>query len=246
MSGRGAWSNKGRGGTLKRLSDNTTPPGPYYLLANQVPLVGKAAQVAAQAGTKPTLDDLAVNFGVKAIQKLLNLGGGELVMDGVFGKGTDAAVRTYQGQQKVKVDGSVGPTTMGKLLLPHIKRIGGTDWEVVFGLLKNEGGFDPAAVGAVDERDLGLAQINGLAHPNMTIAQRFDPIVAIQFNADYLAAALEALGNVRDAVLAYNLGVGGVRTWIKAGRPRYYSPDGGPMRDTTQYVDRVLYAYKNI
>lgn len=245
MSGRGAWSSKGRGGTLKRLKDDSTPPGPYYLLAKAPALlVGKAAQEAVRAYLTPTLDDLAVNFGVKAIQKLLNYGAAGLALDGVFGKGTDAAVRTYQGKQEIKVDGSVGPATMGRLLLPHIKRIGGKDWEVVYGLLKNEGGFDPGAVGTLDERDLGLAQINGRAHPDMSIAQRFDPIIAIQFNADYLLNAMKELGNRRDAVLAYNLGIGGVRQWIKAGRPRMWSPDGGAERDTTAYVDRVLDAYK--
>ena len=246
MSGRGAWNIKGRGGTLKRLKDASTAPGPYYLLASKPPLVGASARDAAKEGAKPTLDDLAVNFGVKAIQKLLNYHANALVLDGVFGKNTDGAVRAYQDKVALKVDGSVGPTTMGHLLLAHIKRIGGGDWEVVYGLLKNEGGFDPGAVGYVDEQDLGLAQINGRAHPDLTIAQRFDPIIAIQFNADYLLNSMKELGNVRDAVLSYNLGIGGVRTWIKAGRPRMYSPDGGPLRDTTVYVDRVLNAYKSL
>lgn len=249
MAGRGAWNSKGRGGTLKRLKDDTTPAGPYYLLAvAPAKRVGSASRDASAAGLIPTLDDLAVNYGVKAIQKLLNLAKASptLVVDGIFGKGTDAGVRAYQEKQAIKVDGSVGPTTMGRLLLPHIKRLGGADWAVVYGLLKNEGAFDPGAVGTIDESDLGLAQINGRAHPNMTVAERFDPIVAITFNVDYLRNALAELGNVRDAVLSYNLGIGGVRTWIKAGRPRMYSPDGGPLRDTTQYVDRVLDAYKTL
>lgn len=245
MSGRGAWSNSGRGGTLKRLTDGSTPPGPYYLLASGgPPLVGSAARDTMREGHTPTLDDLAVNFGVRAIQKLLNYTGAKLVTDGVFGKGTDAGVRGYQVNEDLKLDGSVGPNTMGHLLVPHIKRLGGANWEVVYGLLRNEGGFDPGAVGTVDEQDLGLAQINGRAHPTLTIEQRFDPMVAIQFNADYLANGLKELGNVRDAVLSYNLGIGGVRTWIRAGRPRFYSPDNGPLRDTTQYVNRVLDAYK--
>lgn len=245
MSGRGAWSSKGRGGTLRRALNGSTPPGAYYLLAKApTALVGSAARDATRAFLTPTLDDLAVNYGVKALQKLLNFVGSGLSLDGVFGKGTDGAVRTFQSGAEIKVDGSVGPTTMRLLLLPHIKRLGGEDWRVVYGLLKNEGGFDPGAVGTVDEQDLGLAQINGRAHPNMTIAQRFDPIVAIQFNADYIVESFKELGNMRDAVLSYNLGIGGVRTWIKAGRPRYYSPDNGAPRDTTAYVDRVLDAYK--
>jgi len=247
MSGRGAWSNTGRGGTLKRQSDLVTVPGPYYLLAvGGPPLVGSAARDTMKAGHTPSLDQLAVNYGVKAIQKLLNYGHPTLVVDGVFGRATDAGVRGYQVKAGLKEDGSAGPHTLGRLLLPHIKRIGGSDWEVVYGLLRNEGAFDPGAVGVIDEQDLGLAQINGRAHPDMTIEQRFDPFIAIQFNANYLANALAELGNVRDAVLSYNLGIGGVRTWIKAGRPRKYSPDGGPLRDTTAYVDRVLNAYKEL
>ncbi len=257
MSGRGAWSNTGRGGTLKRNADDTTTPGPYYMLAvAPVVLVGKAAQTALRVPVAPPLDDLAVYYGVKAIQQLINLAGvtPKLSEDGVLGKGSDAGIRAYQTKAGLKVDGSVGPNTMKSLLLPHIKRIGGTvkvggqeRWTVVFGFLTNEGGFDPGAVGTVDEADLGLAQINGRAHPNMTVAQRFDPMVAIQFNLDYLTEALANLNNnLRDAVLSYNLGIGGTRIWIKAGRPRYYSPDSGPLRDTTRYVDNVLNAYKSL
>jgi peptidoglycan hydrolase-like protein with peptidoglycan-binding domain len=246
MSGRGAWSAMGRGGTLRRTKDETTLPGPYYLLAvGGVPKVGSTARDTMRAGHTPNLDTLAVMFGVKALQRLLNAASGVVLdIDGVFGRVTDSAVRVYQNNEGLTTDGSAGPRTMTKLLLPHIRKLGGSQWSVVYGLLKNEGAFDPGAVGTLDEHDLGLAQINGPAHPTMSMAQRFDPFVAIQFNVDYLNNALRELGNIRDAVLAYNLGIGGVYTWIKVGRPRYYSPDGGPERDTTMYVNRVLDAYK--
>lgn len=222
-------------------------PGPYYLRAtHNVALVGSAARNAIRDGKTPTLDHLAVHYGVRAIQQLLNRFGAKLSEDGVFGNATHVAVRNFQASKNVKVDGVVGPTTMRLLLLPLIKEIGGSNWTVVYGLLKNEGAFDPGAVGYVDESDLGLAQINTRAHPTYSVEQRFDPVVAVQFNVDYLRNALAALGDVRDAVLSYNLGIGGVRTWIKAGRPRYYSPDGGTMRDTTAYVDRVMNAYKEL
>jgi peptidoglycan hydrolase-like protein with peptidoglycan-binding domain len=248
MSGRGAWSGSGRGGTLRRLADESTPPGPYYLLATGgVPRVGSAARDTMRAGHTPSLDTLAVMYGVKAIQRLLNATGDwALAIDGVFGRGTDNAVRVYQNNQRLTKDGSVGPHTMKVLLLPHIRKLGGVLWTTVYGLLKNEGAFDPGAVGTIDEHDLGLAQINGPAHPEMSMAQRFDPFVAIQFNVDYIHHAQAELGNLRDAILAYNLGIGGVRTWISKGRPRYYSPDGGPVRDTTAYVDHVLNAYKEL
>lgn len=265
MAGRGAWNTKGRGGTLKRLKDETTPAGPYYLLAvKPALLVGAAGRNALRTPVPPTLDDLAVFYGVKAIQQLLNLAGAspKLSEDGVLGKGSDTGIRQFQTKAGLTVDGSVGPNTMKALLLPHIKRIGGTAdaggqpwWTVVYGMLANEGGWDPGAVGYVDQDDLGLAQINGRAHPNYTVAQRFDPIVAIEFNIRYLKDALVDLdGNLRDAVLSYNLGSYGITLWIKAGRPRYWNPmtktsspvadpDGG-FRDTKTYIDRILNAYK--
>ena len=53
---------------------------------------------------------------VKAIQQALAKAGcnpGQI--DGVFGKGTDAAVRSYQKAHGLTVDGVVGPATAGKL-----------------------------------------------------------------------------------------------------------------------------------
>ena len=82
-----------------------------------------------------------------------------------------------------------------------------------------------------------------------------DPIVAIQFNIDYLKRALSALGgNLRDAVLSYNLGSYGITLWIKAGRPRYWNPTtqqssstpAAGFRDTTTYIDRILEAHKSL
>jgi len=128
-------------------------------------------------------------------------------------------------------------------------------WTVVYGFLANEGAFDPGAVGYYDEGDLGLAQINGRAHPELSVAARFDPIVAIQFNIDYLNNALKNLaGNLRDAVLSYNLGSYGITLWIKAGRPRYWNPTtrkSSPVpaegfRDTKAYIDNILNEYKEL
>jgi len=50
---------------------------------------------------------------VKRLQQLLGFKGKQA--DGIFGKGTDKAVRAFQKKQGLKVDGKVGPATWGRL-----------------------------------------------------------------------------------------------------------------------------------
>ena len=53
---------------------------------------------------------------VKWLQWQINSGGGGLVVDGSFGPATDAAVRLYQSQMGLAVDGLVGPKTRDMLM----------------------------------------------------------------------------------------------------------------------------------
>lgn len=48
---------------------------------------------------------------VKDIQTLLNIFGASLVIDGIFGSKTEAAVKRFQEQNKLTVDGIVGAQT---------------------------------------------------------------------------------------------------------------------------------------
>ncbi|MCT1866914.1 peptidoglycan-binding protein [Dermabacter sp. p3-SID358] len=52
---------------------------------------------------------------VKNLQSLLNNAGANIKVDGVFGRGTNTAVRNFQSSAGVGVDGVVGPRTWGKL-----------------------------------------------------------------------------------------------------------------------------------
>ena len=53
--------------------------------------------------------------GVRQIQQALKAAGFKVSVDGDFGNQTDAAVRQFQKQNKLKVDGIVGKVTWGKL-----------------------------------------------------------------------------------------------------------------------------------
>jgi len=52
---------------------------------------------------------------VEAVQQALVAAGNAIKVDGVFGKGTDTAVRQFQEAQGLKVDGVVGPATRTSL-----------------------------------------------------------------------------------------------------------------------------------
>jgi peptidoglycan hydrolase-like protein with peptidoglycan-binding domain len=52
---------------------------------------------------------------VRALQQALVNGGFSLAVDGVFGASTDAAVRLFQQQKGLTIDGIVGPATRSAL-----------------------------------------------------------------------------------------------------------------------------------
>jgi peptidoglycan hydrolase-like protein with peptidoglycan-binding domain len=54
---------------------------------------------------------------VQTLQYLLRARGHSLTVDGIFGSGTDAAVRAFQQQKGLAVDGIVGPATWQALIV---------------------------------------------------------------------------------------------------------------------------------
>jgi peptidoglycan hydrolase-like protein with peptidoglycan-binding domain len=54
---------------------------------------------------------------VQTLQYLLRAHGHNLTVDGIFGPGTDAAVRAFQQQKGLAVDGIVGPGTWPALII---------------------------------------------------------------------------------------------------------------------------------
>lgn len=67
------------------------------------------------ASGRGTLSRGAHGESVRQLQEALNARGANLTADGDFGPETQAAVRRFQQQSGARVDGVVGPETMGKL-----------------------------------------------------------------------------------------------------------------------------------
>jgi peptidoglycan hydrolase-like protein with peptidoglycan-binding domain len=91
---------------------------------------------------------------VKFVQTLTSAAGG---VDGIFGAGTDAAVRHFQTEHRLDVDGQVGPATWAALLQA------GLDFDAQAGL-DIDGDYGPATTAAVLEfqRAHGLT-VDGVA-----------------------------------------------------------------------------------
>ena len=64
----------------------------------------------------PTLRRGAKGDLVSQLQTFLSMDGSKLAIDGIFGPGTQSAVRAFQKRYGLTVDGIVGPQTWGKLL----------------------------------------------------------------------------------------------------------------------------------
>lgn len=240
MAGRGAWNVSGAGGT-KKYKD-ATKPGPYYYLGTGT----------APEGRRRNADEYAVYRAVIAYQRALNRAlGTKLLLDGLLGPKTSEALTKFQTANQAKTGtpwGGVGPDTSEALLTPYAVdavKAGSDDrvtLKMVTGTVRHESLWDAGAVGYTDPDDLGLAQINKKAHPDYTNVQRLTPSFAMQFIVDYYTNALNALaGNIDDAVASYNLGIGGARSWIAAGRPDTWSPSAGSApRDVRGYIDSIL------
>lgn len=226
--GRGAWPQSGAGGTL---SQDGTEPGPYYTVGRGMATPG------SEGHHSEFLDERAVWHAVVAIQRRLRfLVDPHLRITGRFTPDTRAAVMAFQEQHpRLTPWGGVGPET-AKLLFRHrLSYICRHDREVC-GFVTMESAWDPGAVGRVDNADLGFSQINGRAHPDMSEDERFNPTLAFEFTDEYLTSALRQLGgNMTDAIVSYNLGVGGrnssgvlvgTRAWIADGRPDIWTPPG--------------------
>lgn len=233
VNGRGAWNNTGLGGTKKYKS---TAPGPYYYLGSG-------------EGDLNDPNVFAVHHAVKAYQRAVaRKVNKHLNIDGIFGDRTSALVTEFQKDNpEVGVWGGIGPETSKALLYSNLVNVWSRSdrlvpLKAVSGTVKHESLWDAGAVGFLDPNDVGLAQINAEAHPQLTKAMRLKPLTSFNFIINYHEENLDFFnGNLRDAIAAYNLGKGGASSWIRAGRPDFYTPSGSNRaRDVKGYIDAIL------
>lgn len=223
--GRGAWPADGRGGTLERGN-----PGRYYELAPVgVTLVG------SRPGASP--DHQAVTFGVLALQKACNFHGWRdereyrLVEDGVYGGHSCAAI---VGAQHTMFTGTGVRYTPGRVDAATALMLFGPIYQmiesryrlpagVVAGGAKTESGHDPGAIGAANEHDHGLVQINSDYHgpgtpSGLSIADMHDPIIAIDFLGSWYRRSYDLLGRWDAAVASWH-NPAQAREWAATGNP---------------------------
>lgn len=237
--GRGAWPKSGVGGTLN--ADGTAAGQYYRAPADGSPMAmpGYVGYMLLAAGAPVDVNFYAVHQGVRAIQREIGA-----TVDGLFGPATAARLTTWQTEKRLPADGVFGPqsaqamfTTIAAALAKNISGSTTTS-RLVLGHVPVESGWDPAAVGLSTPHDLGLGQINGDAHLDLTPEYRLTPRLALTAVATIVQADLAAMNwIVRDAIAAYNLGVGGARAWVKAGHPAVFN--GAPIGS---YVAAVLEA----
>lgn len=239
--GRGSFPASGAGGTL---SSDGAHPGRYYTLNHgDQSMIGLTAYRANKANSKVSIDYYATWRGAVGIQRMLGV-----TADGLFGKDTFAALKSWQSARGLVPDGVAGPATLRAMFSPLARKIAvmaGSAHTVlpdlVVGHVGYESGWDVGAVGVTTPVDLGLGQINGPSHQSMSEIVRLDPESALRFVAQFVDDNLTAFdGNVRDAVAAYNLGIGGARTWVKAGRPDVWTRTGDNGQTSVTYVRRYI------
>ena len=88
----------------------------YLAKAKEAVAQLQAGQISASAGNPPTLHRGMQGDAVVRLQTALRDNNFLAAIDGVFGAGTETAVKNFQASKDLVADGIVGPTTWAKLV----------------------------------------------------------------------------------------------------------------------------------
>lgn len=266
--GRGAWT------TGMRSLDGMRDGNQYRSTTNRnLHVIGEEVYQKSRSTTVDNvhINDYAAWRGAVAIQReLQRLGFYKMEVDGRWGPGTDAAMKSWQAWKKTDfqgrnmlVDGIYGQQSARTMWEPRLLNAFNqkanafafmpsqpnidmlNDYAKATVML--ESAWDVAAVGYTTPRDLGLCQINTSAH-KVTADQAFDPNFAFNFKANLVLDNFNySLGDLQIAMVSYNVGQGGAWNWHKAGRPKDWAA-ANYLRNLGKYLTnhRLLEAIKGV
>ena len=123
------------------------------------------------------------------------------------------------------------------------------DQALIYGIIKSESGFDETAESRVGA--IGLMQImpdtfkwlqTHIDDDYIDMNNLLDPETNIMYGTYFMSYLLNKYGSEREAICAYNAGMGNVDKWLK---DKNYSTDGKtlcyiPYTESRQYVRKVL------
>lgn len=186
-------------------------------------------------------------YGCIAIKRELVYNGHQVASPDTprIGGSADTAIRQYQRDHGLEVDGVVGPHTAHVLWHKRIQAAQGTSHvpdDLACKLIHLESADDPGAIGYVDPQDYGLAQIHMPFHPEITVAMAFDPAFSIPYVARSLAGfAVAHGGDWEAAVASWNVGTAGAASWLGLHKPATGGPSWFPdlFSRATRYVALV-------
>lgn len=182
----------------------------------------------------------AVHLGVLSIEKRLAELGYDLKVDGIYGPKVKVAVKDFQTQHGLAADGSLGFITTPLLWKPVIAERG-ADYKfnpsLIFGLMKQESGGDPGAVGILHSPDRGLFQFNLSDHPDVTVEEAHDYTWAVdsvfaRFNGAWKKYAGKGMELRTACSIAQHNSPGEADTWFSTGT--------APSDRIAGYVEKVL------
>jgi hypothetical protein len=164
---------KGRGAFTSVGKDNGKS---WYAFVKGSPLDGSTPE--------KSFNYQAVTLGVKSIeQRLVDLGY-DLVVDGTYGPRVKRAIKDFQKKNGVSVTGEIGYTTGPLLWKDHIQSTGLAfkfPTKYIWGIMKQESGGDPGAVGYDTPGDRGLFQFNTLIGYNLEDAHDYQKATDTMF-----------------------------------------------------------------
>ncbi len=141
------------------------------------------------------------------------------------------------------------PTYFSDLIVPYAQQHN-FDPALMFGLVRQESGFNPLSYSSAAAR--GLTQVipstgEGIARalnvPDFRQEDLFKPYVSVRFGAYYLGTVLDSFdGNILYALMGYNGGPGNARRWQKADIDA--AVEGITLAETHLYVRTVYDQYR--